>query len=539
MYIVKNALRCIGRSKARNILIGIIVLVIAVSSCIGLSIRKASENAKEETMEGLSITATLSYDRQAMMEEFGGMRRGEGQDAQPPAKPDGDFDRDSFKDKMGEIQNLSLDEYQKYADASTVKEFNYTVTSYFNGSDELEAVSTTSDSLDNYSQTENQNAGAPGMPGGHGMGGRGGMNMGDFTIIGYSSDNAMTDFSDGNASIVEGSVFAEATDKPECVISQELATFNEIVVGDEIVVSNPENEDETYTLTVVGVYEKNSSQGDMSSKFGFSMSDPANEIYMSYAALDSIISKSESSNDGDNTLALRSSLDATYTFADVEAYEVFCEEVYTLGLDEKYIVSSADVTAFENSLVPLETLSTTAGYFLLVILLIGVVILVVLSIFNVRERKYEIGVLTAMGMKKFKVAMQFLTEIFVVTIISVIIGVIIGAATSVPVANALLENQVESQSQQYSQEERNFGREKNMGMEPPMDMPSGDKGGFVKAIPGGQEVTDYVTQIDSAMDLSVVLQMFLIAIGLTLVSGMAAMLFVMRYEPLKILSNRD
>lgn len=176
---------------------------------------------------------------------------------------------------------------------------------------------------------------------------------------------------------------------------------------------------------------------------------------------------------------------------------------------------------------------------MLVILLIGVVILVVLSIFNVRERKYEIGVLTAMGMKKFKVAMQFLTEIFVVTIISVIIGVIIGAATSVPVANALLENQVESQSQQYSQEERNFGREKNMGMEPPMDMPSGDKGGLMKAIPGGQKVTDYVTQIDSAMDLSVVLQMFLIAIGLTLVSGMAAMLFVMRYEPLKILSNRD
>lgn len=78
MYIIKNALRCIGRSKARNILIGIIVLVIAVSSCIGLSIRKASENAKEETMAGLTITATLSYDRQAMMEEFGGMRRGEG-----------------------------------------------------------------------------------------------------------------------------------------------------------------------------------------------------------------------------------------------------------------------------------------------------------------------------------------------------------------------------------------------------------------------------------------------------------------------------
>lgn len=39
MYIIRNALKCIDRSKGRNVLIGIIVLVIAISACIGLSIR--------------------------------------------------------------------------------------------------------------------------------------------------------------------------------------------------------------------------------------------------------------------------------------------------------------------------------------------------------------------------------------------------------------------------------------------------------------------------------------------------------------------
>ena len=38
-----------------------------------------------------------------------------------------------------------------------------------------------------------------------------------------------------------------------------------------------------------------------------------------------------------------------------------------------------------------------AGWFLAVILIIGAVVLVVLNVLNVRERKYEIGVLTAMG----------------------------------------------------------------------------------------------------------------------------------------------
>lgn len=71
MYIIKNALRCIGRSKGRNILIGVIVLVIAVSSCIGLSIRQAADDAKEKTMDSMTITATISFDRQAMMSEIG------------------------------------------------------------------------------------------------------------------------------------------------------------------------------------------------------------------------------------------------------------------------------------------------------------------------------------------------------------------------------------------------------------------------------------------------------------------------------------
>ncbi len=555
MYIIKNALRCISRSIGRNVLIGIIVLVIAVSSCIGLSIRQASMNAREETLSGLSITASLSYDRQALMQDFGGMDRGNRENGEPPAKPDGEFDRDSFKNMMGEMESLSLDEYKTYASASTVKDFYYTLTAYFNGTDSFSPVSNSStqeSSSNTKTATEaesfNNNPMMPQM-GGMGdmnnMGGRN-MNMGEFTVVGYSSDSAMTDFKNGTASIVEGAVFAEGTSDLECIISQELATYNELGVGDEVVVCNPENEDEKYTLKVVGVYKKTTEQGDMSSQFGFTMSDPANEIYMSYNALRSIADSSSEKNSSDSSVALRSSLNASYTFADIEGYEVFCEEVYELGLDENYVVSSSDVSSYEQSLVPLETLSTMAFYFLVVILIIGAVILVVLNIFNVRERKYEIGVLTAMGMKKGKVALQFMTEIFLVTICAVIIGIIIGGVSAVPVTNALLENQTTAQTQQSDRIDENFGRENNIGgMPTPPDMPGGDSAhqmpqdGFMNKMPGMGAVTDYVTEINSAMNLTVVFQMLLIAVGLTLVSGAVSMLFVMRYEPLKILSNRD
>jgi len=78
MYIIKNAFRCIGRSKGRNILIGIITLVIAISACIGLSIRQAAESAKTTALGELNVTATISYDRASAMGNMGGGRSGMG-----------------------------------------------------------------------------------------------------------------------------------------------------------------------------------------------------------------------------------------------------------------------------------------------------------------------------------------------------------------------------------------------------------------------------------------------------------------------------
>ena len=264
---------------------------------------------------------------------------------------------------------------------------------------------------------------------------------------------------------------------------------------------------------------------------------------MSANALQKIIDASEDINTDDESSPIKASLSATYSFADVDSYYQFEEDVRSLGLDDSYTVSSADLTSFENCLTPLNTLSSMAGWFLLVILIIGAVILVVLNIFNVRERKYEIGVLTAMGMKKGKVALQFVCEILVITMIAVIIGAGIGAVSSVPVTNALLENQTQSQSENIQQLENNFGRPGNMngsGLQTPPDMPQNNGGGFggkIEQMFNG--ASDYITEVDSAMNLTVVFQMLLIGLGLTLVASGVSVMFVMRYDPLKILANRD
>ncbi len=68
-------------------------------------------------------------------------------------------------------------------------------------------------------------------------------------------------------------------------------------------------------------------------------------------------------------------------------------------------------------------------------------------------------------------------------------------------------------------------------------MNSGDFSGIRDLF--GESAANYISEINSAMNLTVVLQMLGIAVLLTLVAGAVSILFVMRYEPLKILPNRD
>lgn len=528
MYILKNALKCIGRAKGRNILIGVIVLVIAISSCIGLSIRQAAESAKEETISLMNVTATISFDRNAAMSQISGSS--------------GRFDRNQFAGMMGSSSSLTLDEYLIYANAPSVDDFRYTMSVYVNGAEGFEPVST-----DTEEETSSGNSTQSGMQGGFGgmMGGGNrvfGSNS-DFTVVGYSSESAMTSFHNGTAAISEGTIFAASTANNECIITSELAVFNDLSVGDSIQITNPNNEDELYTLTVVGIYSDSSANESSFSMFGSTSTDPANAIYMSYATLQQILDDSkaavEAITDEETTAkALSGTLAGTYVFADVESYEAFEAEARELGLAETYTVTSSDVSSFESGLIPLNTLSTMAGYFLVVILVIGAIILVVLNIFNVRERKYEIGVLTAMGMKKGKVALQFLSEIFIVTLIAITIGIAIGGVSSLPVTNALLENQVASQNEQSEQVEQNFGRGEYAGGNMGSGRPTNNSG-FFSGMFGTNNDISYVTEVNSAMNLTVVFQMLAIGILLTLVAGTVSMLFVMRYDPLKILANRD
>ena len=587
MYILKNAFRNVYRNKGRTILTAIIIIAIAFSSCVALSIRQAAQTAREDVLEGLSITAQISLDRTAMMKQKSSDDADSGSESSD--------NKENFAKKMG-ASSLSVKEMQTYAGAESVKDFYYTLTSSVNGSG-IEAVQSSS-SLKNRQSTADSSTGSDetadkkqsattdaaqstgsetGGPGGMG-GGPGGMGggpsmgtQGDFTLIGYSSDSAMTAFADGTSKITSGQVFQENTSEPECIISTELAEYNSLAVGDTITVTNPNDETETYTLKIVGIYENSASGVQEGGNIGFSTSsDPANQILMSYTALKAITdtsAKSATTTTNDFGLEQSSALNAhvsgTYVFETVEDYEAFEDQARALGLSEDYTVSSRDLEQYEKSLTPLETLSKIAGYFLIVILAIGAVIIVVLNVLAARERKYEIGVLTAVGMKKKKVAAQFISEILIVTLMSVVIGGAAGALSSVPITNALLASQITATQEAGESREQNFGRPSDMGAPPEMQQNTDDKSSATdeaqadsgtasdNAADNSQKAqsdqkgekssrrASYISSVSSAVNLKVLAELLGITVLLAAAGAAVALIAIMRYEPLKILSGRD
>lgn len=207
-----------------------------------------------------------------------------------------------------------------------------------------------------------------------------------------------------------------------------------------------------------------------------------------------------------------------------------------MGLDtDTYTVSSADINQYEKSIVPLESLSKFTMMFFVVVLLIGGGILVIFNMFTVRERKYEIGVLAAIGMKKGKVAMQFLTETFMITLLAIVIGTGAGAAASRPVGNYLLQEQIASAESESAETIENFGG-KFQGNGNNKFRNFGNIGGA--SIPGTADHVEYLDSLNTTTDLNVLLSLMGISILLTLAAGSVGMISVLRYEPLKILSER-
>ena len=316
----------------------------------------------------------------------------------------------------------------------------------------------------------------------------------------------MTEFVNGTYQITDGKIISDF-ESQECVISSELATLNEITVGQTITLKNP-NTEATYEFVVKGIYKDNSDSNDSSSMY----SKSANKIITGSKVIENLVVD-------DSTLV--TTITPTFILKDKDSVEKFTTEIKEKGLSEYYTLNT-NVEELESATKSIENVKTFATTFLLIMLAISAVVLFVINMINIRERKYEIGVFRTIGVSKFKLTLQFALEILIVSVVMLGIGAVCGSFLAKPVGNMLLENEIQSVQEETEQISNNFG-----------------KGGPMDMNFGGTVNVQTIDTINAVVDITVVAQLLGIGLALMLVSSLASMISIQRFSPLTILKERS
>lgn len=481
MYILKNAITSITRNKGRNILIGIIIMIISASVAVTLAINNTASSLIKSYKEKFQVEATISINRENMMKDF---------------NPE---DKESSKSNMKEMfslaNNISVSDIEKYADSKYVKSYYYTQTVGVNANIEKAEMTSNSnnDMMDKRKDNNDDN--------------KEGETTTDFNLKGYSSYDAMSEFVSGNYKVTDGEVF-EDFDSNNCLINSELATLNNLKVGDTITVTDTASN--IYDLVISGIYEEKEDTDSGMKMFANS----ANTIITS----SNFISKMSETN---QDLAVTTS--PTFILTSSAVVDKFSSELTSKGLNENLTVQT-NLDQVENATSTISNVKTFAVTFLIITLIIGAVVLLIINMINIRERKYEIGVLRTIGMKKSKVCLQFVLELLIVAFASLLLGAFTGAMVSVPVSNSLLKNEITASQESSNNIQENFGH-------------GGNKQNDRKF--NGVANVEAFDSIDATVDMKVLLELLGIGLSLTLISSLSAILSIEKFSPLTILKERS
>lgn len=544
MYILKNAWTSIIRNKGRNILIGIIILVISAACAITLAIRESATKIVTAYENKNPLTATIGMNRKNLMNSL----------------RDGNKSQEEMINAFNNIESITEEEILKYGDSEYLKSFYYTYTLSVDAKDIKEATdSLVKETTTTKTETSTTTRKFPGNFSGNmpPMGGNfGGSSSttrkkttttktekifnekaqnGAFTLTGYNSYEDMKEFINGDYTITTGEVSSDFTSN-SCVISEELATLNNLEVGGTITIVDPNNNSNTYELVITGIYKENT---DSSSSMNTMFTSSANNIITNVNFIKTMLEKNEK---------LEPTITPSFILNSKDDIKSFTEEVESKGLSEYYQVTTnlEEVESATESVTNVKTFATT---FLLITLIIGGVVLIVINMINIRERKYEIGVLRTIGMKKRKVSFQFMLELLLVTIAGLLLGAMIGSFCSVKVANSLMANEIATANKKYDDISQNFGK-LNIPKEESSSETNKEDSDENKTEETKEEVNmkDYnfgvaqvneVNDINAVVNFNVLIKLLGIGLLLTLISSLASMIAISRFSPLTILKERS
>ncbi len=496
MNYMKRAIQSLWAKKGRSIIMIAVFSAILIFVLAGLTIRSGADLATTNAKKSVGATVTLSTNREAMF------KQSDSEDENSRPDP-GSFERTP----------VNLSDAKKIAKLSNVKSYSFEASTSADKSSGIEPISSDSDDSEEESTDEQ-------MAGFGGGGAPGGMSQGDFQIKGVSESSSYSEFSAGTASLVEGEAITSADeDTNNVLIEQSLAEANDLSVGDKFKIKDSDDKD--IEVTIKGIYKTSDSGDSMSAQFNFM--NPSNTIFSSYTMVNTLTGSEGKTIDS-----------AVYNLEDPKDMDSFVKQANKLIDTDTFSLETND-QMYQQMLQPLNNVSSFAKNIVILVAVAGVVILTLIIMLSIRERKYEIGVLLSLGESRMKVISQFFVEIFICMIFALGIAAASGNVVGNAVGNQLLSQQTTSQNVE-GQEANAAGN--NGGPGGQGQMPGGGNGG---PRGGGQMGGNPFTQTEEIQELNIsvkpmeILSLAGIGLGISLFSIVLSSAGILRLNPKKIL----
>lgn len=417
MNFIKRGLLSITRKKMKSIILLAVIFILGNVISGAISIQQATGKTETNIKESLGAATSIELDYEAI-------------DALSNSELEG-----------LELEDIDVDLIKQIGELSYVKYYDYSMSTYLG-----------SESLDSYQSEEMPDdvmIEGPSM---------------DFEIKGINYAPVI-DFEEQKGKLVDGRVFTEEEVEDGtsvAIISKRLAERNDLRVGDTFTLDNEvydydeqSGEEELLAsrdlvLEIIGLFEPQSIKEDQEGKADDGMIDFMDMEYQDTIYVPNEIVASEDQYNMEEYMKANEDFAAMmeeegsyeyytplFVLNSPEDGEAFEEEVKPLLSEYYTVISAAD--EYDSIAEPVESLSKMSKYVLIAAVIATVLIIGLVVLLFLRDRKHELGIYLSLGERRGRVVGQILIEVMVIACIGITLSLFSGNFLASQVSDTMMQ----------------------------------------------------------------------------------------------------
>lgn len=251
-----------------------------------------------------------------------------------------------------------------------------------------------------------------------------------FEVEGTTNLLTSIDFKNHDSKLVDGKIITTNSKENSAVVEETFAKNNKLKIGDNFKLKGTsiQNKGEELTLTVIGIYKSEKIPSQLDEQYSFTI--PENKIYMDFNSFTKLTDQAKIDN-------------VSYNLKDPLLVDDFSSEANKiLEKDKSPYMLDAHTKEYQQMVGPIEKMSYFSSIMIKVIISAGAIILLLLILLSIKERKNEIGILLALGEGKRNIILQLLMEIMLLATTSFMLSIALIHSTGQGISNSILSSQV-------------------------------------------------------------------------------------------------